>query len=270
MHRVDPIPEAALRATSFPEAARRVLQVLLCLGVVALAAAWTGLGGQLEPVAVSDAGVGGDYQTGEPICLPSAALSTNRFGPGVQCIRNRPHCVRAAAFDSKGRLTFDSQGRAGVFPPYLAGRPFVWFLQETRHYTNYTCSIRIARPSTVYLLIDNRVNDYLPDSSLDDPSLGPPDTQWVLAEGWTRVRTDLSPTLDGRPQGDFVGIDEGSNGSLNQFYAVYSKVITQAGVVTTRTGLDGNFYCVVIAARDEGSAAASNSPSAESPPTLSR
>jgi hypothetical protein len=261
MHRVDDTPKTAPAGTPFPELARRALHAAVGLGMVALATVWISLGGQVEPVTVSDAGAGGDYQTGEPICLPAAALSTNRFGAGVQCIRNRPHCVRAAAFDGQGRLALENRGNPGTFPPYLDGRPFVWFLQETRHYTNYTCLITVDRPSTVYLLIDNRVNDYLPDSSFDDPSLGPPDTQWVLAEGWTRVRTGLSPSLDGLPQGDFVGIDEGSNGSLNQYYAVYSKVFTQPGVVTTRTVLDGNFYCVVIAAREKASASVAPPPS---------
>ena len=270
MHRVDDMLKGAPARTPFLELARRARQAAVRLGMVALAAVGTCLGGQVELVTVSDTGAGEDYQTGEPICLPSAALSTNRFAPGVQCIRNRPHCVRAAAFDGQGHLAFENRGKPGIFPPYLAGRPFVWFLQETRHYTNYTCSITVDRPSTIYLLIDNRVNDFLPDSSFDDPSLGPPDTQWVLAEGWTRVRKGLSPARDGRPQGDFVAIDEGSNGSLNQFYAVYSKVFTRPGVVTTRTVLDGNFYCVVIAAQEDASASVTAPPSPVASPTPPR
>ena len=236
-------------------------------------------------ITVSDQGEGCSYMSGDPIVLPAASLSTNLFGSGVQVIKNRSHVARPARFDPAGRLQFlvgeptrhnaakagdeppgngprvehpGASPAAGLiplkstpqtkgFPAYLEGQPYVWFLQDVRHYTNYACTVRVDRPATFYLLVDNRVNDYLPDlSSYDDPAFGPPDTQWVLDDGWARVDSGLTPVLTPTNAGDYVGIDEGNNGSIKQVYAVYSKTLSQAGSVTLRTELDGNIYCLVI------------------------
>jgi hypothetical protein len=234
-------------------------------------------------VSVRDEGAGNDYISGEPITLPAARLCTNLFHNGAQVIRNRLHTARAAVFDSSGRLdymkgesdaviarasgagrinlpgngvrapvtkpSFKSRGddpnaasATNGFPAYLEGQQYVWFLQDARHYTNYSCTVTVDCPSTFYLLVDNRVNDYLPGSEYDDPSFGPPDTQWVLDGGWKRVDTGLSPNS----AGDYVGIDEGDNATINQVYAVYSRTLTNAGSIKLGTEFDGNIYCLVV------------------------
>ena len=130
-------------------------------------------------VEVQDEGVGNDYMSGDPVTLPAARLSTNRFGDGVQCIINRPHCVKPAAFDSSGRLDLslasDEVVRPGTngFPAYLVGQQYVWFLQDVRHYTNYICRVTVDCPSTFYLLVDNRVNEFGPEKPYGDPVLAP-------------------------------------------------------------------------------------------------
>jgi len=203
-------------------------------------------------VQVHDEGVGSDYTSGHPITLPAALLSTNSFGDGAQCIINRPHCVRPAAFDRSGRLDLSVDpdeivppGTNG-FPAYLVGQQYVWFLQDTRHYTNYTCRVTVDCPSTFYLLVDNRVNEFGPDKCYSDPVFGPPDTEWIQKDGWERVNTGLSPVTTATNRGDYVGIDEGSNGTLNQVYAIYGRTLSRPGAVTLRTQLEGNIYCLVI------------------------
>jgi hypothetical protein len=225
-------------------------------------------------IEVKDSGMGCEYMSGQPITLPAASLSTNLFGPGAQVIRNRAHTAKAAEFDANGRLQFlrgeptyplsesaqvtqasstangatrsTSNTSTNGFPAYLIGRPYVWFLQNVRHYTNYSCTITVAHPATFYLLVDNRVNDYRDDSSNDDPVFGPPDTQWVLDDRWKRVNTGLTPEVTATCAGDYVGIDEGNNGSINQVYAVYAKRLDRPGAVTLHTEFDGNIYCLVI------------------------
>ena len=91
-----------------------------------------------------------------------------------------------------------------------------------------------------------------PGRSTDDPSFGPPDTQWVLDGGWKRVNTGLSSS----GAGDYLGIDEGDNGSLNQVYAVYSKTLSKAGSITLGTEFDGNIYCLVVSTNPVPSAKA--------------
>jgi hypothetical protein len=208
--------------------------------------------------------------TGDPIILPAARLSTNLFGSGAQVIMNRSHVARPVHFDPSARLQF-LQGEptppeaastttnlppngapAGGppytkgFPAYLEGQPYVWLLQDVRHYTNYACTVKVDQPATLYLLVDNRVNDYREESSYDDPVFGPPDTQWILDDGWQRTNTGLTPVVTPTNAGDYVGIDEGNNGTINQIYAVYAKTLTKPGSVTLRTELDGNIYCLVI------------------------
>ena len=234
-------------------------------------------------VSVRDEGAGNDYMSGEPITLPAASLSTNRFHRGAQAIRNRRHTVHSATFDELGRLDYmrgesdvviaqasgagrtnlprngvraplakpssetggdahDAASATNGFPAYLQGQQYVWFLQDVRHYTNYSCTVTVDCPSTFYLLVDNRVNDYLPGSEYDDPGFGRPDTQWVLDDGWKRVNTGLTPS----GAGDYVGIDEGDNGTINQVYAVYSMTLTNPGSIRLGTEFDGNIYCLVV------------------------
>jgi hypothetical protein len=203
-------------------------------------------------VEVHDEGVGNDYMSGDPVTLPAARLSTNRFGDGVQCILNRPHCVRPAAFDGSGRLdlslTSDEVVRPGTngFPAYLVGQQYVCFLQDVRHYTNYTCRVTVDCPSTFYLLVDNRVNEFGPDKPYSDPVFGPPDTEWIPNDSWERVNTGLTPAITTTNRGDYVGIDEGCNGTLNQVYAIYGRTLSQPGSVTLRTQFEGNIYCLVV------------------------
>ncbi len=252
---------------------------------LAFCLALTALGGfsRAAVVSVRDSGAGCDYLSGEPITLPAASLSPNLFRNGAQVIRNRLHTACPVVFDPGGRLEHmkgepippaaspganlpangtrsdrpEASGGAGAdglegapatngFPAYLEHQQYVWFLQDVRHYTNYSCTVTVDCPSTFYLLVDNRVNDYLPESSYDDPSFGPPDTQWVLDGGWKRVNTGLTPVVTPTTAGDYVAIDEGNNGTINQVYAVYARTLSKPGSVTLGTEFDGNIYCLVV------------------------
>lgn len=198
-------------------------------------------------IRVSDRGEGCDYVSGAPIALPAASLSTSNFQEGICPIKNRRHKVRAAGFDSSGALSYAETARPAPFPEYLNGKPYVWFLQDVRHYTNYACTVSVDHPVTFYLLMDNRVNDFTPLSALDDPSFGPPDTEWIPQDGWTRVNTGISPQAGGTNRADYVRVREGGVNAISQFYAIYSKTLPKGGSVTLRTQFDGNMYCLVIA-----------------------
>ena len=198
-------------------------------------------------ILVTDKGEGGDYVSGAPITLPAATLSTNLFGEGVKPIKNRLHRVQPAAFDAAGALNPVESANPCPFPEYLKNNHYVWFLQEVRRYTNYSCTITVDCPVTFYLLVDNRVNDFTAFSSLDDPTFGPPDTEWIPRDGWTRVNTGISPRVGGASRPDYLRIYEGGVGSVSQFYAIYSRTLSKGGSVTLRTQFEGNMYCVVIA-----------------------
>jgi hypothetical protein len=219
------------------------------LGLLALWLAGVAVGAE---IVVRDRAEGGDYMSGQPVTLPAAALSTNLFGEHAMPIRNRRHTVRAAAFDTSGTLNLAEAAKPAPFPEYLKGKPYVWFLQDVRHYTNYSCTISVDCPVTFYLLVDNRVNDFREMSSLDDPGFGPPDTEWVLKDGWQRVNTGISPTVGTVSRPDYILIDEGGINeyglqAVHQFYAIYSRVFANGGSVTLQTQYQGNMYCLVVA-----------------------
>lgn len=225
--------------------------VVLAISLLALAStSVAGAGG----IAVSDNGAGCDYMSGAPIQLPAARLATNLFEPGVRVIVNRRHTVQPAAFDASGTLSRSVSFTTGVFPSYLVGNPYVSFLQEVRHYTNYCCTVTVDCPVTFYLLVDNRINDFGELSSLDDPTFGPPDTEWVSRDGWQRVNTGISQQVGGANRADYVSIFEGGIGigAVDQFYAVYSKKLPAGGSIDLRTQFEGNIYCLVIATNNPG------------------
>ena len=220
-----------------------------------------------------------DSSTDLAASLPSAALSPSLFNSGVPCIRDRAHCPKPAAFYSDGRLSLSTTpDLPGLFPAYLVGQQYVYFKQGTRTWTNYTATISVDQNSTAYLLVDNRVSDGVINSysTFDDPVFGTnvlvytnavgnqcvdnvtptdfPLTQWVIDDGWTRVNTGLSPHYNNPGyciydlvQGDYLGIDEGCNVDLNQFYAVYTKTIPAGGSVTVQQqAYANNMYCLVV------------------------
>jgi hypothetical protein len=223
-----------------------------CLSGLGLLALWMVSAAVGAQIVIRDRAEGGDYMSGQPVTLPAAALSTNLFGENARPIWNRRHEVRAAAFDAAGALSVTEAAKPAPFPNYLKGSPYVWFLQDVRHYTNYSCTISVNCPVTFYLLVDNRVNDFKEMSSLDDPSFGPPDTEWVLKDGWQRVNTGISPTAGTVSRPDYILIDEGGVNeygvqAIHQFYAIYSRAFPSGGSVTLQTQYQGNMYCLVVA-----------------------
>jgi len=118
------------------------------------------------------------------------------------------------------------------------------------------------------LLLDNRVNDFARGSEYDDPAFGPPDTQWVLDDGWKRVNTGLTPVVTPACAGDYVGIDEGNNGTVNQVYAVYARTLSRPGAITLGTEFDGNIYCLVVSTNPVAAPYADQPPRGVSPPKL--
>jgi len=239
--------------------------LLLVLSLVLLGLTCPGFSAEIT---IADTGEGSDYLSGDPIKLPAARLGTNLFGPGVRLIINRRHIAQPAAFDSSFTLSRSESAAPCVFPPYLVGNPYVTFLQEVRHYTNYSCTVTVDRPVTFYLLVDNRVNDFGELSSLDDPHFGPPDTEWIPQDGWKRVNTGISPPVGGTNRADYISIFEGGVGigAVDQFYAIYSKTLPTGGSINLRTQFEGNIYCLVIATNKSAAAKAPvTKPSAPSP-----
>lgn len=179
------------------------------------------------------------------------------FGEDVDVFTDRDHEHNGAAFDSTTNLLSTTGTVIVPLPTYLVGNEYVTFANDGRDNNPYSFQINTDVESIFYLLIDNRNNGTLGNTSspnTTDPDLGGPLT-WVVADGWTRVNTGISPN----GQADYTGIDESGDGvgpgvSLQQFYAIYS--LTGTSVTIKENGIaGGNNYSVVIAPVPEPSVA---------------
>jgi hypothetical protein len=135
-----------------------------------------------------------------------------------------------------------TQTQAVPIPSYLVGGEYIMSGNDNRDNPNYRLDVTVAQDSYVFMLIDNRLKDLDGNSP---PSFGP-EMQWIVDEGWEPVITGNNH-LASATQPDEVGIDEGADGTTNQFYAVYFKEFS-AGTFSLRQADNAsrNMYGVVI------------------------
>jgi hypothetical protein len=182
---------------------------------------------------------------------------------------DRNHELTSARFTAAGVLTTDAAtGILSPFPAYLLGLQYVANANDNRaagmagDANSYIVTYTVDGPVTAYLLLDNRLGGTAGNWShpnTDDPDLGG-SLAWVVNDGWTRVNTGISPN----GQADYIGIDEGGSVSgpdarnhhdpgpgvgLNQFFAIYSKEVTDPDFVTRavrQAAGNGNMYVVAV------------------------
>jgi hypothetical protein len=184
-----------------------------------ITAKWTG---QIFPVSVAN----------EP--LPGLVVGNNyevgSFGNGAPAFVDRNH-------------TYTNASGTVLIPSYLAGGEYIMSGNDNRDNTNLTMQVFVAKPVQAYLLIDNRLND---GDNATPPTFTSTNMQWVVDEGWTAVRTGNNRT--GNPNvADEVGIDEGSDGSINQWYSIYTKAFPAGSFQLKQADNAGrNMYGTVI------------------------
>lgn len=131
-------------------------------------------------------------------------------------------------------------------PPYLAGQEYIMSGNDNRDNPGYLLDVSVATPVLVYMLIDNRLGD--PNSSnADPPSFGPTRMQWILDENWLPVTNGMNRAgAFDRP--DEVAVDEGADGTINQWSSVYVKYYPAGTFQLRQADNTGqNMYGVVIA-----------------------
>jgi hypothetical protein len=182
---------------------------------------------------------------------------------------DRTHELTSARVDAtSGLLTTNAAGNLVGFPSYLLGAQVIANANDNRTAgtdaasNDYLVTYTVDTPSTAYLLLDNRLDGTASNATSSpnstDPDLGG-NLAWVLADGWTRVNTGMMPN----GQADYIGIDEGGSVaspdlrthhdagpgvSLNQFFAIYSREVTDSFVtrgIKQGTG-SGNMYVVAV------------------------
>jgi hypothetical protein len=133
---------------------------------------------------------------------------------------------------------------AGIpLPSYLAGGEYIMTGQDNRDNPSHTLNVSVSCDSHVYLLIDNRLTDA---NNANPPTFDATHMQWVVTEGWTPVITGLNrannPTVP-----DEVGIDEATDGTINQWFSVYTKRFPAGSFTLKQADNAGqNMYGVVV------------------------
>lgn len=137
-------------------------------------------------------------------------------------------------------------------PSYLVGAEYIMSGNDNRDNASYRLDVTVANPSTVYMLIDNRLGD--PNSSnADPPSFGPTKMQWILDQGWTATNGGFNRTANTAVP-DEVPLDEGANGSIEQWYSVYRRNVPAGTFSLLQADNAGqNMYGVVVVAIPEPS-----------------
>lgn len=161
-----------------------------------ITAKWTG---QTFPVSVAN----------EPV--PGATIGSNYTVPAFGSA--------APVFVDRTHRYFDDSANNLPVPAYLVGAEYVMAGNDNRENAGYKLDITVNHPVTVYMLIDNRLSD---GDAATPPTFDATHMQWILDQGWLATAHALNRAQSAaRP--DEVGIDESSDGTINNWYSVYYK-----------------------------------------------
>ncbi|MGE3310226.1 MAG: PA14 domain-containing protein [Limisphaerales bacterium] len=130
-------------------------------------------------------------------------------------------------------------------PSYLRNGEYILSGNDNRDNASYVLDVTVSEMVDAYLLVDNRLGD--PNGpNTTPPAFGPTRMQWVLDEGWAPKMTGANRTGDPAAP-DEIGIDEGADGTINQWYSVYVKSFP-AGTFKLRQADNAgqNMYGVVV------------------------
>ncbi len=194
-----------------------------------ITAKWTG---QVFPVSVAN----------EPV--PGAVIGNNytvgAFESGSPSFVDRAHRY------------LDDPGTGGnpaqPIPAYLRGLEYILSGNDNRDNASYRLDITLNSPSIVYLLIDNRLGDA---NAANPPTFDATHMKWVVDMGFTPTTRGLNRFANtGAP--DEVPIDEGADGTVNQYYSVYAKEVPAGTLTIFQADNAGqNMYGVVVQAVPE-------------------
>lgn len=185
-----------------------------------ITAKWTG---QTWPISVANepvpgAAVGGSYTTG-------------LFGH------------EAPGFVDRNHRYHDDLANNLPVPAYLVGQEYIMSGNDNRDNASYRLDVSVASASTVYMLIDNRLQD---GANGDPPTFGPANMQWILDQNWMATANGLNRLQDPALP-DEVAYDEGADGTINQWYSVYKKDFPAGTITLLQPDNAGrNMYGVVI------------------------
>lgn len=170
----------------------------------------------------------------EPIpgTAADAPYTVGYFGPNAPAYVDRNH--RYA----------DDPGNNLPIPFYLLDGEYIMSGNDNRDNDPYQLDVTVSKDVLVYMLIDNRTND---GNNADPPTIGPGTgfMEWI-DDSWQPVKR--TGNRAGNPDWpDEVGIDEGADGDIDQWFSIYVKAFPAGTFSLFQANNPGrNMYGVVI------------------------
>ena len=150
--------------------------------------------------------------------LAQVCIAPGPLGDGVQAYVDRTHLFQDV-------------------PPILIGAEYVLMSNDDKDNPYHELQITIAKPCTLYLIIDNRVGTHVKDEAIS-PNLEAAGMNWVVEMGF--VNTGMK-----------MAVDEIADGILDNYYTMFSKPVLPGVIVLKAQNdvylggpLDRNMYGV--------------------------
>ena len=160
-----------------------------------------------------------------------ASYTVGLFGNHAPCMVDRNH-------------RYTNASDTAQIPAYLVGREYIMSGNDNRDNAGYVLDVSVAQAVQVYMLIDDRLSDA---DGNTPPTFDAAHMQWILDQGWTPVKTGVNHTGDPSLP-DEVGIDESADGTLNQWFSIYTKTFPAGTFRLLQADNTGqNMYGVVVA-----------------------
>jgi hypothetical protein len=191
--------------------------------------------------------------TGQILTVPGQAwtnYTVKAFGDKSPAFVDRTHVWTRTAMSGTNSPMW-------AFPAYLQDSAYVMTANDNRDNTNYSITLTLSQPAFVYLFIDNRAggndgnsaNPPMLDTSTNMMGLG--FMTWVLDNGFqpkitgvNRQGTDINPNFT---IPDELGMDEGNNGTIDNWGSVYFRRFGAGTVVLGDQVMGGrNMYGLAI------------------------
>jgi hypothetical protein len=156
---------------------------------------------------------------------------------------------QAPAFVDRNHRYSNDDANGLPIPAYLVGGEYIMSGNDNRDNASYSLDVTIATPATVYMLIDNRLGD---SDNANPPAFDATHMQWILDDGWTATANGLNRS-GSIAVPDEVPIDESADGTINQYYSVYSKNFPAGNFTLLQADNAGqNMYGVVVVPEPAG------------------
>lgn len=156
----------------------------------------------------------------------------------------------APAFVDRNHRYLDDPANNLPVPAYLVGADYILSGNDNRDNASYRLDVTISSPSTVYMLIDNRLSD---GDGATPPTFDATHMQWIVDQGWAPTANGLNRSANAAVP-DEVGFDEGADNTINQYYSVFRKDFGAGTFTLLQADNAGrNMYGAVVVAVPEPS-----------------